>query len=281
MMQRVSAGGRLLDAQPKRLFSAWEIAAAASDSQVALVAAAFGGAGAMRFTSDGQPIDAQPLVVATADATSPVIASNGIDFMIAWLHGYSREYRPPDLTDIYAMRLSASGAVGPPIAIATGPADQYSAAIASDGRNYMIVYAEANDDVADVVSKKVLREGTLDGTTATAAGRLIATRSEEPLRPAIAALRNGYVVAWEQSTYPDYAEVRLTTINRAGAPTREAVIVASNDFAGMNPTLVMTRSGSGALFYSQLQSDATYGAAMRLFMSKAGEAPQKRRSARH
>ncbi|HYO76067.1 MAG TPA: hypothetical protein VE010_06350, partial [Thermoanaerobaculia bacterium] len=281
LMQRVSRDGVAL-AAPAHLGYAFNIAAAASSAQVALVFSTFGRVGAIRLTSDGQPIDTQPLLVTTSDASNPVVASNGTDFLIAWLEGFEGEFPSPDRTDIHAARLGASGTVEPSFAIAIGPNNQRSAAIASDGRDYVIVYAEAEPSSGGaVVSKKVLREGALAGTTADAPGQLIATRAEEPLQPAIAALPNGYVVAWEESTGTSYAELRLTTIDRSGAPTRDAVLIAGNESLGMTPALTMTRSGTGSLFYSQLETDAAYGTSMRLLMSKVGEAPQKRRSARH
>jgi hypothetical protein len=153
------------------------------------------GVWAARLTPDGEPFDTKAFSLTGHEVAQDLVAaSNGSDFLFVWPEGNDGHFRLPDLLDLHAARVDAAGTSSGAIAIATGSADQRSPAVASDGRDFLIAYVEDER----LVTKKMLREGTLDGTSAADAGRAIDTTGT-PVTPAIAATGNGYVLAWEST----------------------------------------------------------------------------------
>jgi hypothetical protein len=155
------------------LGSGWGVAAASNGSTALVVFGStrlFG----FRFDASGRQIDTSPLVI--SDGYAPQVASNGTDFFVAWDTGSDYwQFPSANMVDVLGTRVSAAGAVdAAPLPIATGPDDQRLAAIASDGRDYLVAYEMSPYAPAAIATKVVLREGQLGGTTATQEGTIIA-----------------------------------------------------------------------------------------------------------
>ena len=283
MMQRVRSDGVRLDSEPLALARGFDVAAAWNGTHVMVGWIQYSGAiGSARLTGDGVPFDATATRVTSRAASGPLaIASNGSDFLFVWIEGSDGEFPVPDLLDLYAARVDAAGTVmGDAIAIATGPANQQSQSVASDGRDFVIAYQHDEK----FVTKKVLREGALAGTTAADEGTLI---EAGPSRFAgddlvtIAATRTGYVMAWELAPSANRNEVHMAELNRDGAAITAPQNVATSPLMGMRPVLATSGGDAGELVYAVLQENESLGAVMRLFIRRFGEVEAKRRSARH
>lgn len=133
----------------------------ASNNKMTLVA--FDAKG-YRFAPNGTLLDTQPITIANSGGGRA--ATNGTDFFVAWDDGH----------DVFGVRVFADGAVdAAALPIATGGGHSL-AALAGDGRDYMIFYWSFAPNSAPVVAaKRVLREGQLDGTTAGDRGNVVAT----------------------------------------------------------------------------------------------------------
>lgn len=277
MMQRFDADGAVIDAEPIALSQGFSAAMAWNGTHVMAGWGGFDGVWAARLTRDGEPFDAQAFsLTKNAVLQDLVAASNGSDFLFVWPEGNDGHYPLPDLLDLHAARVDAAGTSSGTIAIATGASNQRSPAVASDGRDFLIAYVE--DD--RLVTKKVLREGTLDGTIATYAGRAIDITGF-PVTPALAATGNGYVLAWESVVDEDISDVLIAGLDRSGTVTDAATNVARSELRGMWPIVATAGSTIGDIAYTVLENDDAYGGAPRLFIRRMGQGHARGRVARH
>ena len=276
MMQRFDTDGTVIDAEPLALSRGFTAAMAWNGTHVIVGWAGFNGVWAARLTRDGEPFDAQAFSLTNHTVLEDLVAaSNGSDFFFVWPEG-TGGFPPPDLIDLYAARVDAAGTSSGTIAIATGRANQRSPAVASDGRDFLIAYVENES----LVTKKVLREGTLDGTTAVDAGRAIDTAGF-PVTPAIAATGSGYVLAWESVASQESSEVLIAGVARSGAVNDAATVVGRSELGGMWPIVATAGSMFGDIAYTVLENDDVYGGAPRLFLRRMGQGHPRGRAARH
>jgi hypothetical protein len=277
MMQRIDTNGAPIDAEPLVLARGFNAAMAWNGTHVMVGWGSWNGVWAARLTRDGEPFDAQAIQLTTHTVGNDLVAaSNGSDFFFVWPEGSDGHYPLPDLLDLHAARVDASGASAGTVAVATGAPNQRSPAVASDGRDFLIAYVEDER----LVTKKVLREGTLDGTSAADAGRAIDTAGT-PATPTIAATGSGYVLAWESIESESAAEVFIAEVDRSGTVNDAATIVARSEAGGMWPIVATAGSTRGDVAYAGLQEDAVYGGAMRLFLRRLGQGQARGRATRH
>lgn len=87
-----------------------------------------------RFTANGVPIDAQPLVIAGEGYSLPVVATDGRNFLVVWTGNDGRSIR--------AAVVTPGGDVGAVRTIVTGPAKRRvgNPQVASDGSRFVITY---------------------------------------------------------------------------------------------------------------------------------------------
>ncbi|HSY51454.1 MAG TPA: hypothetical protein VLC46_21800 [Thermoanaerobaculia bacterium] len=176
---RVGRDGSL--GAPVSLGQGYAVSAATNGTTTLVVAgSAFGLALAgCRFDEIGNSIDKTPIVI-SADGSNPLVASNGTDFFVAWNEGDDFYIDPifsppPNLYDVFGARVSASGAVdAAPLPIAIGTSDQILTGLASDGRDYLVAYSVNDYRQSFLAAKHILREGILDGATATDDGQIMA-----------------------------------------------------------------------------------------------------------
>jgi hypothetical protein len=277
MMQRIDTNGAAIDAEPLVLSRGFSAAMAWNGTHVLVAWGSLNGVWAARLTRDGAPFDAQAIQLTPHTLMLDLVAaSNGSDYLVAWPEGSDGHYPAPDRLDLHAARVDAAGTSSGTIAIATGASNQSFPAVASDGRDFLVAYLE--DD--RLVTKKVLREGTLDGTSAADAGRAIDTAGL-PATPTIAANGNGYALAWESVVNEERSDVYIAGVDRSGVVNDAATIVATSDLGGMWPIIATAGSTRGDVAYAILENDALYGGSMRLFLRRLGQGHARGRAARH
>lgn len=118
---------------------------------VVLSATALAGASAGEF-----PLD--PEIAYTTveyDQLNPAAASGGSNSLVVWSDGRS------GVADIYGARFTPDGVVLDPagIVISTAANRQKSPAVASDGRDYLVVWADQRQDTSDIYATRVTAEG--------------------------------------------------------------------------------------------------------------------------
>jgi len=196
------------------------------------------------------------------------------------------QFPSPDLVDVFGRRVAASGAAdASPLPIATGPSNQIPIAVASDGRDYLVLYDVINyatwPTSRAIAAKRVLREGQLDGATATDTGTVIASGTA-PTLVAIAADTTGFWVAWlEEKLSP--ATLKLVHTDVRGNPG-EAAILDTFD-RDTRPTWISLAQPPNAplqIAYARRVTNGPFPQTSRVFVRLFGEIPEMRsRPVRH
>jgi len=264
---RVALGPRIA------LGSGWGVAAASNGSSALVVFAGsrlFG----YRFDSWFQQIDTHPLAIGDG-GYSPQVASNGTDFFVAWNTGSDYwQFPSPNMVDVFAARVTAGGAVdAEPLPIATGPDDQRLAAIASDGRDYLIAYELGQYPPASIATKVLLREGQLDGTTAADQGTIIA--NDATYAVSLSGDASGYWSACLQVN----GTGNLLRLDKRGNRVLAAVPVAA---ALSSAALGRLPGGAVRMLYARAVDEGEFAGTSMLFLRSIGEDLAGRsRAARH
>ena len=208
---------------------------------------------AARFDAAGEKLEAGALVVSAAAASQqfPAIAWNGADWLVTWIDGrwYAEDW------DLYAARVGADGSVRDPdgIPVAITLDDAYLPAVASDGRDFLVVWQ-------DLTSRTLLAgRVAADGTPLDPDPIPLGPTYGYDTRPGVASDGSQYLVAWECPSPGDDADVCGVRVSPAGAVLDAApfVIAAAERnqrfavvAAGAESFLVAwedSRSGDGSL----------------------------------
>jgi hypothetical protein len=245
---------------------------AASNGTTTLVVFNNGHLVGYRFDALGKPIDTNPLVIRDGYSFAQRVASNGSDFFVAWSEGSDYWQWPSvNMIDVLGARVSAAGAVdAAALPIATGPSDQILAAVASDGRDYLVAYL-VNDDPQHplIAAKRVLREGQLDGATATDEGTIIL---HDALSFAIN--RDSFSLAGDAGRY--WAAFGESTESGAIVRTdlRGAPVSAPLTVGPSWSWLALATAPGGALrmVYTRPVVDGVFAGTSRVFVRSAGDA---------
>jgi phosphoribosylformylglycinamidine (FGAM) synthase PurS component len=163
---------------------------------------------AARVTPQGVMIDSASITVSVAedDQSSPAVAFDGTNFLVAWEDGRS------GTSDIYAARVTPQGEVLDPLGIAVSAAvyEQCRPAIAFDGANFLVTWDDERRAPSDIFAARV----TPQGTVLDPAGIAVSTAAQTQESPAIAFDGDNFLVVWEDyrshSTYNIYA-ARVTS----------------------------------------------------------------------
>jgi hypothetical protein len=188
---------------------------------------------AARVSPAGTVLDPTAIALSTATGSQadPAISFGDSSFLVAW--GDNRSG-----ADIYGTRVSPSGAVLDPSGIRLSPAsgDQYAPAIAFNGTDHLVVWAEGSTRAARVTPDGVVR----DPSGITVAGL--------PLlgRPAVVASGPTFLVAWHDPRRggDDVYGARIDATGRNLDPFARALattVVSSGDV----PSVALGSSGSG------------------------------------
>ncbi|HEX3111529.1 MAG TPA: hypothetical protein VHU41_20665, partial [Thermoanaerobaculia bacterium] len=212
--KRVSASGEVLDANPIALGHGQQPLLVTNGATTILVFRAGNEVEFVRLNANGEPIDSEPITTPSSSVMSVAAATNGSEFVISWAQSTGRAPDGGDLIHVFAARLTASGQPidTVPITIANSTRSaEWNPAIASDGRDFLIVYSDPR-----IVTKRLLAEGSLAGSTAQDEGRVVDAAGGSS--PVVAWNGSGYVVAWK--ILHDGGETVVgTTVDQSGVPT--------------------------------------------------------------
>ncbi|HEV8432136.1 MAG TPA: hypothetical protein VGR95_01900 [Thermoanaerobaculia bacterium] len=231
--KRVSASGEVLDANPIEF--AHGFPHLVTNGSLPLLAFWNGnGVSVLRLNANGNAIDSQPITITTHEPIDLAAGTNGDEFLLAWSE-YSEQVT--QVTHVYGARLSSSGQPidSVPIAIDTGARSAVNPAIASDGRDFLIVYSDPR-----IVTKRLLAEGSLAGSTAQDEGIVVDPDAStlnffvDPKSPAVAWNGSGYVIVWSIPQDEQWTVawiVAATTVDRTGAPIDNARALSRTETA--------------------------------------------------
>ena len=122
-------------------------------------------------------------------AFNPVVSFDGANFLVVW----SVEIQDDVL--IYGTRVSRSGVVLDPwgIPICEAGKTKYDPAVASNGRNWLVVWSDNRNDSGDIYGTVVAPTGEV----ADVFGFPMCRASNQQVRPAVSSDGHDYFVAWE------------------------------------------------------------------------------------
>jgi hypothetical protein len=243
------------------------------------------GASLYRFSPAGELLDTVPIVV--NDTFVGSVVTNGTDFFTVWSVGTDYwQFPSPDLLDVLGRRIAASGAAdASPLPIATGPSNQIPRAVASDGRDYLVLYDVINyvggSASEALAAKRVLREGQLDGATATDTGTVIVSGTA-PNLVAMAADTNGFWVAWLDER-PPVRTLKLVHTDIHGNPGEAAILdTFGRDTAPSWISLAQPPNAPLQIAYARRVTNDPFPQTSRVFVRLFGEIPELRsRPVRH
>lgn len=153
-----------------------------------------------RVDTAGTVLDPVGIAICTeaGNQSAPAVASSGSNWLVAWL-----DERVDD-GDIYGCRVEPNGTVldGTGLAICAEDWDQGDQAIAFDGTNYLVVWADRRGDDDDIYGARV----TVAGTVLDPSGILISGADMEQRTPAVVFDGTTYLVAWRDGRPGYYFE---------------------------------------------------------------------------
>ncbi|MEO0127730.1 MAG: FlgD immunoglobulin-like domain containing protein [candidate division WOR-3 bacterium] len=155
-----------------------------------------------RVNTSGQLLDLNGIVISSAPSNQkdPAIAFDGNNYLVVWADDRNQS---SSYTDIYCARVSTTGTVLDPngIPISTAASNQVSPAVAFDGTNYLVVWADyRNGNNPDIYGARITPEGTVldpDGIP-------VATSIYSEDNPAIAFDGMNYLVIWQVNIAGDW-----------------------------------------------------------------------------
>jgi N-acetylneuraminic acid mutarotase/phosphoribosylformylglycinamidine (FGAM) synthase PurS component len=174
-----------------------------------------------RVSVEGGVLDPGRVTISTVanSQNSAAIAFDGTNYLVVWEDDRSGDW------DIYGTRVSAGGSVLDPsgIAISTAAQDQFSPAIAFDGTNYLVVWADTRrgNGTPNIYGARV----SVGGSVLDTAGIVISPVPGDMYGPAIAFDGTNYLVVWED--YGDYERIHGARVSVGGSVLDPASIVIS------------------------------------------------------
>jgi MYXO-CTERM domain-containing protein len=174
-----------------------------------------------RVSPSGTVLDANGLSLSVRFAAQahPAVAFDGTNYLVVWEDGAATR-------DIYGTRVSTAGVVLDPsaIGISTDPNDQASPAIAYDGTNYLVAWADwRNNSTADIYGSRVSRTGSVMDP----AGSQLAGGAEAQMDPALAFDGTNYLLVWsDYQTFP-FTNLIARRVRTSGTPLDNSPIAVS------------------------------------------------------
>jgi hypothetical protein len=272
--KRVTAAGVVLDDQEVSLGSGSGPVAVSNGTMSFVAFTSSSGIVLRRLSAGGALLDASPVVVTSHVGYNLAAGSNGAEFVIAWTEGSSGwQFAPPNLRDLYAVRLSTTAEPidAAPIAVGDSERDEWRAAVASDGRDFLIVYT----DGTDIAAKRLLREGSLAGVTSKDEGIVIGTYA---LAPRVAFVGGRYLVSWSRFANSSWTAM-VGTVTAQGSVLSGASEVADGGPAFGVSTALIPFGGAGLLAYSR--ATAENEGLPRIFLRRVLDTAARAHAVRH
>lgn len=259
--KRLAPSGAVLDTQPIVFGKGSE--AVLTPSFVAFVNS--DGIWLVRLNANGGAIDSQPIAITSRAGYGLAAATNGTESVVAWTEGsFSWQFAPPNLRDVYAVRVGPTGLPmdAAPIAIANTAADEAQPAIATDGRDFVIVHTSDKN----VAVKRLLREGTVVD-----AGSTLGTYAA---LPRIAFTGSRYILTWSDYSAEQWHGL-AAALDVEGRVVDPPVEFTASDSAFSVETAVV----ASACAYSRGSTSAE--GIPRVFVREFVAPPAKARAVRH
>jgi hypothetical protein len=272
--KRVSADGVVLDDQPISLGSGRGGVPVSNGTTSFVAFTTSSGIVLRRVSESGALLDASPVFVTSHIGYNLAAGSNGAEFVIAWTEGSGGwQFFPPSLRDLYSVRLSAAAQPidAAPIAIADSERDESGASVASDGRDFLIVY----NDGTDVAAKRLLREGSLAGATSKDEGIVIGPNA---FAPRVAFVGGRYLVSWSRFANQTWTAM-VGTVTQQGSVLAGSAEVADGGSAFAISTALVPFGGSGLVAYTR--ASAENEELPRIFLRRVLDSPVRGHAVRH
>jgi hypothetical protein len=190
---------------------------------------------------------------------NPAVASDGSGYMVAW-----DDRRSTADTDIYAARVASDGTIldDVGIAVSTAADDQEEPAIAFDGTNYLVVWADNRNGSSDIYGTRV----AADGQVLDPDGILISAALSAQWEVAVAFGDTAYLVTWtdyrdgNHNIYASRVAVDGAVLDTAGimvsgAPGEQSHAAVSSDGSGWLVVWHDSRTGQADIYGSRVASD--------------------------
>ncbi|NMO21153.1 hypothetical protein HPC49_50350 [Pyxidicoccus fallax] len=165
-----------------------------------------------RVSGAGELQDASPLLVGTLSTGGqhwPAVASNGTDYLVAWLGHQGGD------SGIFGQRVSSAGTVmeSADIAISTANGLQTAPALASNGTDYLVAWEDDRNNNKDIFGARVTGAGVvLDGS-----GIAISVGAQDEVAPSVASNGTDYLVVWEDARNDTAGDIFGARVTGAGA----------------------------------------------------------------
>ncbi|KPJ61434.1 MAG: hypothetical protein AMJ46_01740 [Latescibacteria bacterium DG_63] len=144
-----------------------------------------------RVSASGDVLDPAGVAISTSvnNPVSPAVASDGVDYLVTWA-----EQPRYGLSDIYAARVTACGAVLDSCSVAVSVATGYQVTpdAAFDGANYLIVWCDSRNGSQDIYAARV----SSSGSVLDPAGIAVSAAPSFQCEPAVAYDGRNYLVVW-------------------------------------------------------------------------------------
>jgi hypothetical protein len=236
------AGGAIITWEDSRTFFDWDIYTQRINAL-----------GAVQWTTNGVAIS-----TAAFPQEHPTIVSDGAGgAIITW-----QDRRAAGVTDVYAQRINASGAVqwstqGVPIS--TAVSFQSFPVIASDGAGGAIIAWQdyrRGDTYYDMYAQRINAAGVVQWT---ADGVAISTAGYDQRLPAIVSDgAGGAIITWEDTRVdPGYGEIYAQRINAAGVVqwTINGVVICNAGYDQLKPTIASDGAGGAIITWENSRSN--------------------------